>query len=92
MPDDAFRGEGRIQAIGDLLGYIEENKKLINCEYCTGRPLVDRKPLMSNGKGNYTVFINSCYHLEDSEIGDWNAKFSLYGVKINYCPICGRKF
>lgn len=62
----------------------------IDCEYCSGKPLVNRKPLMSNGKGNYTVFINSCNYLEDSEIGGQNAKFSLFGVKINYCPVCGK--
>ncbi|MGV6935898.1 hypothetical protein ACWA2B_10325 [Paenibacillus sp. CMM36] len=60
------------------------------CGYCSGMPLVGRKPLMNSGKGDYSVFINSCNYLEDSEIGDWNAKFSLYGVKINFCPVCGR--
>lgn len=65
-----------------------------NCEYCHGKPLTERKPLMSNvmtnGIGNYTVFINSCNFLEDSVIGN-SVPYSLHGVKINYCPICGRK-
>lgn len=61
------------------------------CEYCTGKPLLDRKPLMSNGKGDYTVFINRCNHLEDSKVGDWSKKYSLFGVKINFCPVCGRE-
>lgn len=62
-----------------------------NCEYCNGNPLKDRKPLMSNGKGSYTVFINSCNYLEDSEVGDITEKFSLFGTKINFCPVCGKK-
>ena len=39
------------------------------CEYCTGRPLVDRKPLMSSQTSDYSVFINDCNYLEDSVIG-----------------------
>jgi hypothetical protein len=61
------------------------------CDYCTGKPLLDRKPLMSNNKGDYTVFINQCNYLEDSEVGDRTKKFSLFGIKIKYCPACGRE-
>ncbi len=61
------------------------------CNYCNGKPLVDKKPLMSNYKGDYTVFINRFHYLEDSEIGDSSKKFSLLGIKINFCPVCGRK-
>lgn len=41
-------------------------------------------------KSDYTVFINSCNYLEDSVIGS-SVPYSLLGVKINYCPICGKK-
>ncbi|MET3209705.1 UNVERIFIED_CONTAM: hypothetical protein ABIC26_002652 [Paenibacillus sp. PvR008] len=61
------------------------------CKHCTGRPTEDREPLMSNGKGDYTVFINSCNYLEDSEVGNRSIKCSLFGVKIYFCPVCGRK-
>jgi predicted metal-binding protein len=60
------------------------------CGYCTGRPLVDRKPLMSSQTSDYSVFINSCNYLEDSVIGG-SVPHSLYGKKINFCPICGRE-
>lgn len=60
------------------------------CKYCI-KDYRKRKPLMSNGKGDYQVFINSCNYLEDTEIGDWTKKFSLFGVKINFCPICGKE-
>ncbi|MGR5868134.1 hypothetical protein ACT7C5_09905 [Bacillus pacificus] len=60
------------------------------CEYCTGNSY-KRKPLMQNGKGDYYVSINSCNYLEDSEVGDRNVKFSLFGERINFCPMCGRE-
>jgi hypothetical protein len=60
------------------------------CRYCTGRPLVDREPIMKSQLSDYNVFINSANHLEDSIIGG-SAPHSLYGVKINYCPVCGKK-
>lgn len=62
----------------------------MNCEYCIGR-WTERKSLMKNGKGDYYVKINSCNYLEDSEVGNFNFKYSLFGEKINYCPICGRE-
>lgn len=65
---------------------MEEEK----CAYCV-EDYRNRKPLMSSGKGDYAVYINSCNYLEDSEIGDWNFKFSLYGVKIKFCPVCGKE-
>ncbi len=46
---------------------------------------------MQNGKGDYYVSINSCNYLEDSEVGDRNVKFSLFGERINFCPMCGRE-
>ena len=61
-----------------------------NCEYCTGSPLKDRKNLMKSYSSSYSVFINECNYLEDSVIGN-SVHYSLHGVKINYCPICGRK-
>lgn len=60
------------------------------CPYCSGRPLADRKPLMRNHSDDYSVFINSCNYLEDSVIGG-SELHSLYGVKIYFCPVCGRK-
>jgi hypothetical protein len=60
------------------------------CEYCTGKPLVDRKPLMISYTSDYKVFINSCNYLEDSVIGN-SVPYSLHGVKINFCPVCGRE-
>lgn len=60
-----------------------------NCGYCTGRPIVDREPLMKSQLSNYSVFINSANYLEDSVIGG-SVPYSLYGVRINYCPVCGR--
>jgi DNA-directed RNA polymerase subunit RPC12/RpoP len=69
----------------------ENHMETKKCEYCSGKPLIDRKPLMRSGEGDYTVFINSCNYLEDSEVLDCSKKFSLYGVKINFCPVCGRK-
>lgn len=70
----------------DVVSRIPEEK----CEYCTGTPLVDRKPLMASQTSDYNVFINSCNYLEDSVIGG-SVPHSLYGVKINFCPLCGRK-
>ena len=60
------------------------------CEHCSGKPLIDRKPLMINSTGNYTVFINSCNYLEDSVTGN-SVHYSLRGIKINFCPACGRE-
>lgn len=31
-----------------------------NCEYCTGRPLLERKNLMTSYSSDYKVFINQC--------------------------------
>jgi hypothetical protein len=60
------------------------------CEYCTGRPLLERKNLMISYTSDYKVFINQCNYLEDSVIGN-SVPHSLHGVKINYCPMCGRE-
>jgi hypothetical protein len=60
------------------------------CEYCTGRPLLERKNLMSSFTSDYKVFINQCNYLEDSVIGN-SVPHSLHGIKINFCPVCGRK-
>lgn len=61
-----------------------------NCEHCTGRPLLERKNLMANNRNDYRVFINECNYLEDSVIGN-TVPYSLLGVKINFCPMCGRE-
>lgn len=89
MPEDAFRGEGRIQAISDVLSFIEENKTKVNCEYCSDKPLT-RKSLMYCQTSDYNVSINRCNHLEDNVVGG-SVPHSVYGIKINYCPMCGRK-
>lgn len=60
------------------------------CEYCTGRPLLERKNLMTSNSSDYKVFINQCNYLEDSVIGN-SVPHSLHGVKINFCPVCGRE-
>ncbi|GAB6989547.1 hypothetical protein [Paenibacillus pini] len=90
LPEDSYRAEGRIQAIDDMLNFIEENKIRKGCEYCTGNPLSDRKPLMKSQLSDYSVFINSANYLEDSVIGG-SVPHSLYGVKIVFCPVCGKK-
>ncbi|MDQ0268898.1 hypothetical protein [Cytobacillus purgationiresistens] len=61
----------------------------MKCEYCTGRPLLERKNLMVSYSSDYKVFINQCNYLEDSVIGN-TVPHSLHGVKINFCPMCGR--
>ena len=52
------------------------------CPYCTGKPFIDRKPLMVSQTSDYNVFINSVNFLEDSVIGN-SVPWSLIGVKIN---------
>lgn len=59
------------------------------CPYCTGRA-TKRKPLMKNNKGDYSVVINSCNYLEDSVVGN-SVDYSLFGERIKFCPMCGRK-
>ncbi|MFI2856900.1 hypothetical protein ACH6EH_07140 [Paenibacillus sp. JSM ZJ436] len=89
LPEDSLRAEGRIQAIEDVLKFIEDKKTIECCRHCTGMPLVDREPLMCSQTSDYSVFINRCNYLEDSIVGG-SAPHSLYGVKINFCPVCGR--
>ena len=62
------------------------------CRYCENKNKhwSKRKKLMSNEKGDYYVVINECNYLEDSVIGH-SVSYSLFGVKINYCPMCGKK-
>ena len=63
------------------------------CEYCNGKCAgnhIERKKLMINNKGDYFVIINKCNYLEDSVIGH-SCDHSLFGIKINYCPMCGGK-
>ncbi|MFE6075660.1 hypothetical protein ACFVQB_14405 [Paenibacillus sp. NPDC057886] len=60
-----------------------------NCRYCIDKISTDREPLMKAQLSNYSVFINNVNYLEDSIAGG-SAPHSLYGVKINYCPVCGR--
>lgn len=90
MPEDSYRAEGRIQAIEDVIKFIEDKAFKEDCKYCSGKPFVDREPLMKAQLSDYSVTINSVNYLEDSIIGG-SASHSLYGVKVNYCPICGRK-
>ena len=59
------------------------------CDYCNGNPF-KRKRLMENIKGDYFVVINNCNYLEDSVVGR-STDYSLFGEKINFCPMCGRK-
>jgi hypothetical protein len=58
------------------------------CEYCSGKPY-ERKELMYTQTSDYKVFINSCNYLEDNVIGG-TVPHSVYGIKINFCPMCGR--
>jgi hypothetical protein len=60
------------------------------CMYCNGNPLFERKPLMYTQTSDYKVFINSCNYLEDNVVGG-TVPHSVYGIKINFCPICGRE-
>ena len=62
------------------------------CKYCEtyNGHWSKRDKLMSNDNGTYYVIINDCNYLEDSVIGH-SVPYSLFGVKINYCPMCGRK-
>ena len=59
------------------------------CDYCTG-DVLKRKRLMENTKEDYFVVINDCNYLEDNVIGN-SVKWSLFGKKINFCPMCGRR-
>lgn len=61
-----------------------------DCKYCNGN-WKDRESLMKNSEGDYYVKINNCNYLEDNKIGDFGQKFSLFGIKIDFCPKCGRK-
>ncbi|CAH1058791.1 hypothetical protein [Paenibacillus pseudetheri] len=78
-----------VDIASESMGYPEDENKEEKCRYCTGRPLVDREPLMKSQLSDYNVFINSVNYLEDSIIGG-SAPHSLYGVKIKYCPVCGK--
>lgn len=60
------------------------------CEYCTGNHCVKRKALMYTQTSDYKVFINSCNYLEDNVVGG-TVPHSVYGIKINFCPMCGRE-
>lgn len=59
------------------------------CEYCSTYPCIKRKELMFTQTNDYKVFINGCNYLEDNVIGG-TVPHSVYGIKINYCPMCGR--
>ncbi|WP_124115361.1 hypothetical protein [Paenibacillus xylanexedens] len=67
----------------------DKDEHIENCKYCAGESSTDREPLMKAQLSDYSVFINSVNYLEDSIVGG-SAPHSLYGVKINYCPVCGK--
>lgn len=58
------------------------------CDYCEGSD-IKRKHLMSDTDNN-VVIINSCGYLEESRTSI-NTIGIYIGVKINFCPMCGRK-
>ena len=58
------------------------------CKYCEGK-YKDKEPLMYKNNSDYAIKINSCNYLEENRVG--GQKESIYGIKINYCPMCGRK-
>ena len=59
-----------------------------NCEYCVDKPL-KRKELMYTQTSDYKVFINNHNYLEDNVVGG-AVPHSVYGIKINFCPMCGK--
>ncbi|MEK3770074.1 hypothetical protein MKY14_16100 [Paenibacillus sp. FSL R5-0887] len=79
-----------VDIASESMGYPEDENEEKKCGYCTGRPLVDRKPLMKSQLSDYSVFINSANYLEDSVIGG-SVPHSLYGVRIKFCPVCGKE-
>ncbi|WP_425203771.1 hypothetical protein [Priestia megaterium] len=60
-----------------------------DCQYCTGHSR-DRKELMYTQTSDYKIIINRCNFLEDNLIGG-SVPHSVYGIKISYCPMCGRE-
>lgn len=60
------------------------------CDYCTGTPSIHRKELMYTQSNDYKVFLNECHYLEDNIIGG-TVPHTVYGIKIHFCPMCGRK-
>jgi hypothetical protein len=58
------------------------------CEYCMVKS-IKRKALMYTQTSDYRIFINRCNFLEDNVIGG-SVPHSVYGIKINFCPMCGR--
>ena len=71
--------------------YIKEGEHMDKdrCEFCMVTPCINRKELMYAQTSDYKVIINSCNYLEDNVIGG-TVPHSVYGIKINYCPMCGR--
>lgn len=58
------------------------------CKYCEGK-YKDKEPLMYKNNSDYVIKINSCNYLEENRVG--GQKESIYGIKLNYCPMCGKK-
>ena len=58
------------------------------CKYCEGK-YKDKEPLMYKNNSDYVIKINSCNYLEENRVGGY--KDSIYGIKLNYCPMCGKK-
>lgn len=61
----------------------------MECKFCQGK-FSERAKIMENKSKTHYVIINECNYLEDNIKGG-NDK-CLYGIKINYCPMCGIKF
>ena len=58
------------------------------CKYCEGK-YKDKEPLMYKNNSDYVIKINSCNYLEENRVGGY--KESIYGIKLNYRPMCGKK-
>ena len=58
------------------------------CSYCEGK-FKDKKELMYKNNSDYVIKIYVCNYLEEHRVG--GQKESIYGIKINYCPMCGNK-
>lgn len=58
------------------------------CNYCEGR-YGYKKELMYKNNSDYVIKLNDCNYLEENRTGGY--KDSIYGIKLNYCPMCGEK-
>lgn len=60
----------------------------MECKFCKGG-YQQRIRLMENNDKTHHVVINEFNYLEDNITGGKDN--CLYGLKINFCPMCGRK-